>query len=59
VAELRWGIEGGVDRWSVRHGMEVGGRPVQRSDTLGGGAALGWAQRGRRVSPPKWVDWAA
>jgi hypothetical protein len=33
VADLRRGIEGGVDRWSVRHGVEVGGYSVQHDDT--------------------------
>jgi hypothetical protein len=28
VAELRWGIEGGVDRWLTHHGLEVGSGPA-------------------------------
>jgi hypothetical protein len=31
VAELMRGIEGWVDRWSIRHGVEVGGGTVARA----------------------------
>jgi hypothetical protein len=37
------GIEGRVDRWSVRHGAEVGGGPVRCDDTVGEAAARGRA----------------
>jgi hypothetical protein len=39
------GIEGRVDRWSVRHGVEVGGGPVRCDDALGEVATRGRAQR--------------
>jgi hypothetical protein len=38
VAELRRGIEGRVNRWSVHHGAEVGGGSGQWR-TQGGGDA--------------------
>jgi hypothetical protein len=34
VAELRRGIEGGVDRWSAHHGLEVGGGMAWRGEAV-------------------------
>jgi hypothetical protein len=45
-------IEGGVDHWSVHHGLEVAGGLACHGGAQGGGAALSWAQGRRRVSPP-------
>jgi hypothetical protein len=49
VAELRWGIEGGVDRWLTHHGLEVGIGPARAgrrrrsaSSRRKKGNALGW-----------------
>jgi hypothetical protein len=44
VAKLRQGIEGGVDRWSAHHVLEVGGGPTWHGDARP-------ARGGRRVSP--------
>jgi hypothetical protein len=46
------GIEGRVDRWSVRHGVEVGGGPVRCDDALGEVATRGRAQRRRTGITP-------
>jgi hypothetical protein len=61
VAELRRSIKGGVDRWSVRHGIEEGGGSVRHAR---GGSGARWARGGRRASPPpplreaSWAAWA-
>jgi hypothetical protein len=54
VAELRRGIEGGVDRCSIRHGAEVGGGSVRRGGACEKAAALGWLgeKEGRPHPPP-------
>jgi hypothetical protein len=48
AAELRRVIKGGVDHWSVRHGVEVGGGSAWCGDVRGEAAALGRAQGGRK-----------
>jgi hypothetical protein len=40
LAELRWGIEGGVDRSSAHHGLEVGGEPMWHGVADGEAAVL-------------------
>jgi hypothetical protein len=52
VAKLRRCIEGGIDRWSVGHGEEVGGGPAWHSSVHGEAAALGQAQGGRTGVTP-------
>jgi hypothetical protein len=44
-------MEGRVDHWSVRHGVEVGGGSTRRDDARRETAALVQAQGGKRVSP--------
>jgi hypothetical protein len=55
VAKLRRGIEGGVDRWSAHHGLEVGDGQAQR-----GGVVGRWRRSAssRRKKGP-WAGWAA
>jgi hypothetical protein len=54
VAELRRGIDGGVDRWSVRHGAEVGGGSARRDRARDEATMLGWL-REEEGCPPTWV----
>jgi hypothetical protein len=55
VAELMRGIEGWVDRWSVHHGMEVGGGTAahvgRRKRSAGSGRKKGVAPLGGLVGP--------
>jgi hypothetical protein len=56
MAELRTGIEGRIDRWSARHGTEVGGGTAECMQ-VGGDAQL--AHGGRRGCPlggPGWLS---
>jgi hypothetical protein len=54
VAELRRGIEGGVDRCTIRHGAEVGGGSVRRGGACEKATALGrlGEKEGRPHPPP-------
>jgi hypothetical protein len=60
VAELRRGIEGRVDRWSVRHGVEV--EKAWRSAAVHAGRRQCSAGSGRKkdvTTPPGWAGWTA
>jgi hypothetical protein len=58
--ELRRGIESGVDRWSVRHGVEVGGGPAWRGGRAERQRGLVRLEEEERASPRVgWATWAA
>jgi hypothetical protein len=54
VAELRIAIEGGENRWSVCHGVEVGSGSVRRGNARGEAAMLNrlMEEEGITPSPP-------
>jgi hypothetical protein len=58
VAELRRGIEGGVNRWSVHHGVEVG-RRLRAVAHAGRRRRLTGSGRKKGVAAPGWASWAA
>jgi hypothetical protein len=52
VAELRWGIEGEVDRWLTHHGLEVGSGPAHAGRRRRSTSS-------RRKKGNAWAGWAA
>jgi hypothetical protein len=57
--ELRRGIEGGVDRWSIHHGTEVGGGSARHDGARGEVVVLSRLEEEEgRLPPPQWASWA-
>jgi hypothetical protein len=55
MVKLWRGIEGGVDRWSVCHGTEVGGGSVRCGGMRGEAGALNPLGEEEGLCPPGWL----